>query len=116
MEEKNGKTILLVDNDDKALLSSLAFILRIEGYTLRTYGRGRELLDDLDPPEHSCLVVDQRLPDSKGWPSLLITTNPTRALRRRAEEAEGTIVEKPLITGTLFERIVAAQEPRPDAT
>jgi hypothetical protein len=41
-------------------------------------------------------------------PAILITTHPNRALRRRAEQANVTIVEKPLITGTLFERISAA--------
>jgi two-component system, LuxR family, response regulator FixJ len=125
--ERNGKTILLVE-DDPALLSSLEFILRIEGYDVRTYSNGRELLEDTDLPEHGCLVVDQRLPDIEGLsvinalrarsvrlPAILITTNPNRVLRRRAEEANVAIVEKPLITGTLFQRISAELESRPDA-
>ena len=127
MEQKSGKTILVVE-DDPALLSSLEFILRIEGYNVRTYGNGRDLLEDKDLPEHGCLVVDQRLPDIEGLlviialrarsvrlPAILITTNPNRVLRRRAEEANVAIVEKPLITGTLFQRISAALESRPDA-
>jgi FixJ family two-component response regulator len=114
------KTILVVD-DDAALRSSLEFILGIEGYTVRVYASGRELLDDLDLPDFGCLVVDQRLPDIDGLqlidairgrdvhvPAILITTHPTTALRRRAEAANVPIVEKPLITGTLFQRIGAA--------
>jgi two-component system, LuxR family, response regulator FixJ len=114
------KVILIVD-DDSALRSSLAFILGIEGYTVRTYGNGRELLDDADLPDQGCLVIDQRLPDIEGLqviaalrarsvqlPAILITSSPTRALQRRAEQANVAIVEKPLITGTLFQRIGAA--------
>ena len=114
------QTVLLVD-DDAALRSSLEFILGIEGYAVRTYARGRDLIDDPNLPDHGCLVVDQRLPDIEGLkvidalrarsvrlPAILITTHPSRALRRRAEQANVAIVEKPLITGTLFERISAA--------
>lgn len=114
------KTILLVD-DDPALLSSLEFILGIEGYAVRAYARGRDLLDDLNLPDQGCMVIDQRLPDIEGLtvidalrarsvklPAILITTNPNRALRRRAAQANVAIVEKPLITGTLFQQIGAA--------
>ena len=116
----NRKTILVVD-DDAALRSSLEFILRVEGYAVRAYASARELLDDADLPDFGCLVVDQRLPDVDGLqlidtlrdrnlrvPAILITTHPTLALRRRAEAANVPIVEKPLITGTLFQRIGAA--------
>jgi two-component system, LuxR family, response regulator FixJ len=118
--EQNAKTILLVD-DDPALCSSLEFILGIEGYAVRTYGRGRDLLNDANLPTEGCMVIDQRLPDIEGLkligalrarsvnlPAILITTNPNKALRRRAEEARVAIVEKPLLTGTLFQTIGAA--------
>jgi two-component system response regulator FixJ len=116
----NQKTILIVD-DDAALRSSLEFIFSVEGYTVRAYANGRDLLDDVDLPNYGCLVVDQRLPDIDGLqlidtmrrkdvtlPAILITTHPTRALRHRAEAANVPIVEKPLITGALFQRIGAA--------
>ena len=118
---RQQQTILLVD-DDSALRGSLEFILGIEGYTVRAYARGRELLDDTNLPDKGCcLVIDQRLPDIEGLklidalrarsvelPAILVTTNPSRALRRRAEEANVTIVEKPFLTGALFQRIGAA--------
>lgn len=116
----NQKIILVVD-DDAALRASLEFILGVEGYGVRVYASGRELLDDVELPNVGCLVVDQRLPDIDGLqlieamrdrdvqlPAILITTHPTLALRRRAEAAKVPIVEKPLITGTLFQRIGAA--------
>ena len=114
----NGVILLVVD--DAALRSSLEFILRVEGYKVRTYACGRELLEDADLSSGSCLVVDQRLPDdglhlidamrcrNVRLPAILIATHPTRALRHRAEAARIPIVEKPLITGTLFQRIGAA--------
>lgn len=119
-KDANQKTILVVD-DDAALRSSLEFILGVEGYAVRAYASGRELLDDADLPICGCLVVDQRLPDIEGLqlidvmrnrdaslPAILITTHPTIAMRRRAEAAKVPIVEKPLITGALFQRIGAA--------
>lgn len=114
------QTVILVD-DDSALRSSLEFILGIEGYAVRAYARGRELLDDSSLPDRGCMVIDQRLPDIEGLnliealrarsvklPAILVTTNPSRALRHRADEAKVTIVEKPLLTGALFQRIAAA--------
>jgi two-component system, LuxR family, response regulator FixJ len=118
-DNTSRQTVLLVD-DDAALRSSLEFILGIEGYAVRAYACGRDLLDDVSLPDGSCLVIDQRLPDIEGLkvidalrarsvklPAILVTTNPTRALRERAAEANVTIVEKPLITGALFQCIGA---------
>jgi two-component system response regulator FixJ len=119
-ELQNRKTILVVD-DDAALRSSLEFILGVEGYAVRTYASGRELLNDADIPDVGCLIIDQRLPDIEGLQlidtlrnrgvtlaAILITTNPTQVLRRRAEAAKIPIVEKPFITGALFKQIATA--------
>ena len=121
MGQQDTSPLILIVDDDPALRSSLEFILSIEGYKVRSYANGRELLDDGDLPQQGCLVIDQRLPDIEGLkviaalrarsvqlPAILITSNPTRALQRRAEQANVAIVEKPLITGTLFQRIGAA--------
>jgi two-component system, LuxR family, response regulator FixJ len=117
---ESRRTVLIVD-DDTALRSSLEFILGIEGYEVRVYANGLDLLDSGDLPSNACLVIDHRLPDVQGMdlieklrtrgivtPAILITTNPNQALRRRAERAHVAIVEKPLITGALFQAIEAA--------
>mgnify|MGYP003383672000 CR=1 FL=1 len=114
---QQDKVVLVVDDDD-ALRASLEFILGIEGYAVRTYAHGRALLDDKELPADGCLIVDQRLPDMEGLqlidrlrqrevrlPAILITSNPTSALRLRAQLADVSIVEKPFVTGTLFQRI-----------
>lgn len=123
-EAQKRETILVVD-DDAALRSSLAFILGVEGYAVRVYACGRELMDDADIPESGCLVVDQRLPDADGLQligslrdrgvklaAILITTNPTPVLRQRAQTAKVPIVEKPFITGALFKQIATALKQR----
>jgi two-component system, LuxR family, response regulator FixJ len=113
--------VILIVDDDPALRSSLAFILQIEGYSARTFATAAELLDDPSLPTSGCLVVDQRLPDMTGLdlitqlrrravrlPAILVTTHPSRALQQRAAEEGVPIVEKPLLTGALFQRINAA--------
>ncbi|MDO8981466.1 MAG: response regulator [Afipia sp.] len=114
------KTILVVD-DDAALRNSLEFSLGIEGYDVRAYASGSALLAEDNFPESGCMIIDQRLPDIQGLklidvlreraimlPAILVTTHPTRALRRYAAEANVPIVEKPFLTGMLFQRISAA--------
>lgn len=114
------KTILVV-HDDAALRNSLEFSLGIEGYHVRAYASGSALLAEADFPESGCMIIDQRLPDIQGLklidvlreraimlPATLVTTHPTPALRRRAAEANVPIVEKPFLTGMLFQRISAA--------
>lgn len=121
--------VILIVDDDQALRSSLAFILQIEGYSARTFANATELLDEPALPSSGCLVVDQRLPDMAGLdliarlrrravdlPAILVTTHPSQALRQRAAEAGVPIVEKPLLTGALFQRINAALMDRKQIT
>jgi FixJ family two-component response regulator len=120
MDTAAPKTILVVD-DDAALRNSLEFSLGIEGYSVRAYASGSALLAEADFPKSGCMIIDQRLPDIQGLklidilrertitlPAILVTTHPTRALRRHAAAANVPIVEKPFLTGVLFQRISAA--------
>ena len=121
MEHAQPQTILIVD-EDAALRDSLTFALNLEGYAVRTYATARDLLEDDSIPDRSCLVADQqRLVDMDGWelirqmrsrsgtlPAILIISRPTEAARRMAAAARISIVEKPLTTGALFQRIDAA--------
>jgi FixJ family two-component response regulator len=113
-------TVLLVD-DDPAVRSSLAFALQVEGFDVRAYASGSELLADPDLPRHGCLIVDHRMPEMTGLevveslrerqislPAILITTDPTAGLRREAARAGIALIEKPLLGDTLFQGIRAA--------
>lgn len=110
-------TILVVD-DDPALLSSLGFLFEIEGFAVRLYPNGGALLKEVDIPTVGCLVIDQRLPDISGLeligalrarqvviPAILITTSPTPAVLAEAARSSVSVIEKPLLTGALYEQV-----------
>jgi FixJ family two-component response regulator len=118
------KNIVFVIDDDTAVLGSLKFSLEIEGFAVEVFRSAEELLDRPALPESACLVVDYRLPAMDGLalvaelrarnvdlPAILITTNPTRAIYRRASEAGLPIVEKPLLGNALAEAIRDALNP-----
>lgn len=113
-------TVLVVD-DDPAVRSSLRFSLEVEGFTVRAYRTGAELLQDSDLPTHACLVIDYKLPDQTGLdlltklrdrqvilPAILVTTAPSLSVRQRAASAGVSIIEKPLLGEALFQGIRAA--------
>ena len=113
-------TVLVVD-DDPAVRNSLMFSLQVEGFCVRAYASGGELLSDPDLPNIGCLVIDQRMPDMSGLdlvaslrarhvalPAILTTTNPNAAVQRRAADAGVPVVEKPLLGDALSRHIRAA--------
>jgi two-component system, LuxR family, response regulator FixJ len=115
-----GSVVIVVD-DDPAVRHSLEFSLEIEGYTVRTYPGGRELLADGEIPGSACLVIDQNMPGINGLdviaklrerhvsaPAILITGHPTPALRARAAKAAVPVIEKPLLTNALVDCICEA--------
>jgi two-component system, LuxR family, response regulator FixJ len=80
--------------------NSLKFALEVEGFSVRAYPTGAELLKDADIPDDGCLVVDYKLPEMNGLdllaelrrrkvdlPAILITTHPNAAVRDRAARA-----------------------------
>jgi FixJ family two-component response regulator len=113
-------TVLIID-DDPAVRNSLKFALEIEGFVVRTYSSGIDLLNEPELPSDGCLVIDYKLPELNGLdlllelrkrdvdlPAILITTHPNIAVRLRAARAGVTLIEKPLLTDTLFQGIRAA--------
>jgi FixJ family two-component response regulator len=113
-----SKPVIIVVDDDPAVCNSLKFSLEIEGFLVHLYASGSELLGERDIPGCSCLVVDQRMPGIAGLdlicklreqsvlaPAILITSQPTAELTRRAADANVPIVEKPLLGNALMERI-----------
>jgi FixJ family two-component response regulator len=120
--------VVLVVDDDPAVLNSLKFSLQIEGFAVRAYASGSELLSDPDLPPRGCVVVDQKMPGMTGLdlvaslrardvvlPAILITTNPSPAVRQRAAAAGVPVVEKPLLGDALSRGIrdALSREDRP---
>jgi two-component system response regulator FixJ len=113
--------VVAVVDDDIAVRGSLKFSLEIEGFAVRTYANGDDLLGEADLADFACFIIDQRLQGMSGFelvaamrrqridaPVILITSQPTIILRERAARAGIPIVEKPLLGTSLLERVQAA--------
>jgi two-component system, LuxR family, response regulator FixJ len=120
-ELAKANPVILVIDDDPAVRNSLKFALEIEGFSVRLYPTGAELLEEKEMPESGCLVADYHLPGMNGLdllarlrernvrlPAILITTHPSAAIRHRATLAGVRLIEKPLLSDTLFQGIRAA--------
>lgn len=108
--------IVLVD-DDSALLEALTLSLETEGFHVLPYASAELLLSEPNLPLIGCLVLDQKLPGMDGLallarlrsrgvdlPATLITT-PDAAVKRKAGAAGVSIVEKPLQSQGLVEKV-----------
>jgi two-component system, LuxR family, response regulator FixJ len=115
-----GGVVVIVD-DDPAVCNALKFSLEIEGFDVRLYENGAQLLNDDAMADCSCLVVDERMPGIGGIdlivelrqrnfasPTILMTSAPNTALARRAATINVPIVEKPLLTDALLDLIRSA--------
>jgi FixJ family two-component response regulator len=113
----------VVVDDDPAVCNSLKFSLEIEGFSVRLYESGAELLSERKLPECSCLIVDENMPGIAGLdliaklrdrniaaPAILITGHPNAALALRAARINVPVVEKPLLSDTLLDLVRNACE------
>ena len=104
--------LLLVD-DDPAVRASLSFSLELEGFKVEAWPSGEAAME-ASAGGADCLILDYRLPGMDGLellerlraegveaPALLITSAPTRKLRRKAAEAGAELIEKPLMCDAL---------------
>ena len=105
--------LLLVDNDP-AVLASLQFSLELEGFAVDAFESGETVMARTRMARHACLVLDYRLPGIDGLslltllrergetcPAIIITSNPTRAMRQRTTELGAVLIEKPLLSDNL---------------
>jgi len=113
-----NRPIIAVVDDDPAVCGSLKFALELEGFAVRTYHSGADLLHAGDLRDCNCFVIDQRMPGMTGMelvevlrerlvltPAILIISHANAALSARAQRAAVPIVEKPLLGNALVERI-----------
>ena len=110
--------LIAVVDDDPAVCSSLKFSLELEGFTVRTYRSGAEFLAAGNFRDCNCFIVDQRMPGMSGMeliaqlrernvstPAILIISQPNKVLSARAAEAQVPIIEKPLLSNALVDKI-----------
>lgn len=113
-----AQPVVVVVDDDPAVCNSLKFSLELEGYAVRVYRSGLELLEADNIADCNCFVIDQRMPAMSGMeliaklrqrevmtPAILILSHPNATLTARAASAHVPIVEKPLLTNALVDRI-----------
>ena len=114
-----GRHIVFVVDGDLAVRESLKFALELEGLAVLACGSGAELLRHPNLRQGGCLVMECKMPLMDGFevldilaaqrtklPVILLTSYATDAFRRRAV-ASGVkfILEKPLLNGSLLDRI-----------
>jgi two-component system, LuxR family, response regulator FixJ len=108
--------LVLIIDDDAAVLRSLGFLLETEGYAVIACGDVGELLS-LEIPRPRCLIIDFRMPVMNGFdvlrwlrgknidaPAILITGRLDASLHKLAI-ARGfvRVLEKPVLGNTLTE-------------
>lgn len=116
--------LILVD-DDPAVLSALKFSLEVEGYNVRAYADAESLLAERNFPFFGCLILDYRLPGMNGLqllrelrrrrvtlPAVLITTPEPKVLAEAAA-AGVPVVGKPLLSSALLDTIGEILKPQP---
>lgn len=119
-EDFQPPTILLVEKDG-ALANAVRFSFELDGFDVRAFTCGDTLLASGALPSRACLIIDHSLPDVDGvrllerlraadvsLPAILITTNPSQALRREAAASGTPLIEKPLLTDALRDSVRAA--------
>lgn len=118
LQLKAKEPVIVVVDDDPAVCGSLKFSLELEGFTVRTFRNGADLLRDGNWHDCNCFVIDQRMPGMSGMdliaklrerkvatPAILIISQPSDALSARAAAVAVPIVEKPFLNNMLVERI-----------
>ncbi|MGA8613096.1 MAG: response regulator [Xanthobacteraceae bacterium] len=110
--------VVVVVDDDLAVCNSLKFSLELEGFAVRTFASGAELLGAGDIAGCDCFVVDERMPGMTGLeviaemrdrhisaPAILIISQPNARVSARAAKSHVPIVEKPFLGNTLLDKI-----------
>ena len=119
-----AKPIVVVVDSDPAVRNSLRFSLEVEGFAVRAFAGGAELLEDVAHAAVACLVLEEQMPGMSGLdaiarlrdrnisvPTILMASRLTPAQQERAKRAGVCVVEKPLLDNVLLERIRGVLSP-----
>jgi FixJ family two-component response regulator len=111
---EHAKRVILVVDDDEAVRNSLRSLMESEGFEVRAFSNGHDLLNEASLPATGCLVVDYHMPAMNGLelvsalrsrevsiPAILITGNPTKDMHERAAANAVLVVEKPWLGNLL---------------
>lgn len=112
------KQTVLAVVEDSAVRAAIKFSLEIEGFVVRAFANSDELLAGDPLPVTACLLLDNASPRVNGiamaaalrergicFPTILIATDPSNAIRAQASTMGITLIEKPLLGNELAETI-----------
>jgi len=123
------KPLIVVVDDDRSVVKSLARVLRSAGYEVGTFGSAQEFLGSLAISLPQCLVLDVHMPEMNGFelqsrlrelghrvPVVFITAHDTPQTRTAASQSGNTVLLfKPFGKAALLHAIrEAAGAPAPD--
>jgi two-component system response regulator FixJ len=60
------EAIVYVVDDDQAMVESLSWVIQSVGLIAKTYTRAQDFLEDYDPSQHGCILLDVRMPGMSG--------------------------------------------------
>jgi FixJ family two-component response regulator len=116
-----AKHIILVVDDDEAVRDSLRNMMESEGFEVRAFSNGHDLLNEASLPAIGCMIVDYNMPAMNGLelvsalrgrgvsiPAILITGNPTKHVRDQAAAIAVLVVEKPKLGNYLLDCVQEA--------
>ncbi len=118
--EELAKPIVHLIDDDLAVRDSTELLLQIAGIDVRSYASAIEFLNNVDPTEIQCLVIDVHMPGIDGIdlldrlriagiiaPAIFISAiGNTAALLAASARTGARILLKPFRPGELIERII----------
>jgi two-component system response regulator FixJ len=121
--------VVHVIDDDEAVRRSLVLLLASAGHATRSYASAEEFLDDVDPDEPGCAVIDVRMPgmgglelqrrlNASGWnlPAVIVTGHADVALAVRAmKEGAVDFIEKPYTGDDMLRAVAGALARSADA-
>jgi two-component system response regulator FixJ len=58
--------IVYIIDDDHAMVESLSWVIESIGLKVKTHTRAQDFLEDYDPQQHGCLLLDVRMPGMSG--------------------------------------------------
>lgn len=115
---KPYKPLVVLVEDDPAVLGALTFAFETDGYDVEPFSDPQGVLERAPLGAGVCMIIDEKLPRLSGLdllaqlrargvtaPALLITTNPSQHVRRRAAAAGVAIIEKPLLGDVLRDKV-----------
>ena len=111
-----AKHLIVVVDDDEAVRDSLRNMMESEGFEVRAFSNGHDLLNEASLPAIGCMIVDYNMPAMNGLelvsalrgrgvsiPAILITGNATNCMRDRAAAIAVLVVEKPKLGNHLLD-------------